>query len=382
LDAAMDERVDNVPAAVISRSARVAFLGTQAPFRRLVVRGSILELFTAGFYRFWLATDMRRYLWSHTALEGDAPEYTGNAKELLIGFLFALAILVPIYLVYFLIGIEAERIKAFASIPLLLFFYAFGQFAIFRARRYRATRTVWRGTRFWMTGSGWNYSWRACLWSLLVVLTLGLALPWREAALERFKMRHTHYGDLAGRFEGKGWELFKRGWWLWLLSLLIVTLPFTYPAYKAISWKWWVDGIRFGALRFESDLRRGGLMGLYWAVIGWMTLFLAIDGALIGVIGAFTAVVVGGTKAQISVLTQFVRDHTYLVLAANAINYLIVALASGIVIRIYLLRGLWQRVASSTTVHNLEAADNVRTRGDVANALGEGFANSFDIVGF
>ena len=48
----------------------------------------------------------------------------------------------PVYLLYFLIGIEAERAKAFASIPLGLFFYAFGQFAIFRARRYRATRTV------------------------------------------------------------------------------------------------------------------------------------------------------------------------------------------------------------------------------------------------
>ena len=61
---------------------------------------------------------------------GDAPEYTGTAKELLIGFLFALAILVPIYLAYFFIGIEAERYQAFASIPLVLFFYLFFQFAI------------------------------------------------------------------------------------------------------------------------------------------------------------------------------------------------------------------------------------------------------------
>jgi len=32
-------------------------------------------------------------------------------------------------------------------------------------------------------------------------------------------MRHTFYGDLPGRFEGKGSEFFKRGWWLWLLAL-------------------------------------------------------------------------------------------------------------------------------------------------------------------
>ena len=138
----------------------VAFTGERTHFRRLVMRGAMLELFTLGFYRFWLATDMRRHLWSHTSADGDAPEYTGTAKELLIGFLFALAILVPIYLVYFFIGLEAERFQAFASIPLVVFFYLFTN-SLYRARRYRMTRTVWRGVRFGMGGSGWAYAWRA-----------------------------------------------------------------------------------------------------------------------------------------------------------------------------------------------------------------------------
>src|ERR1700730_9994248 len=93
--------------------ASAAFSGGRGEFRRLVTRGALLELVTIGFYRFWLATDIRRHLWSHTAVDDDAFEYTGRAKELLIGFLFALAILVPVYLGYFLIGLEAERLKAF-----------------------------------------------------------------------------------------------------------------------------------------------------------------------------------------------------------------------------------------------------------------------------
>src|SRR4051812_5739955 len=284
------------PAPVLApatRSTRVVFADSRKEFGRLVLRGTALELVTFGFYRFWLATDMRRHLWSHTSLEGDPAEYTGTAKELLIGFLFALAILVPIYLVYFLIGIEAERTQAFASVPLGLFFYAFGQFAIYRARRYRATRTVWRGVRLWMTGSGWDYSWRACLWGLLVLLTLGFALPWREAALERFKMRHTNYGDLQASFVGTGWQLFKQGWWLWLLSFLIVTIPFTYPAFEAISWRWWISGVRFGDVRFSSNLRGGRLMGLYWAVFGWSMLILVIDGAVIGGVVAIAVAALG-----------------------------------------------------------------------------------------
>ena len=167
-------------------------------------------------------------------IDGDAAEYTGRGKELLIGFLVALAILVPIYLGYFLIGLEAERYQAFASIPLVAFFYLFGQFAIYRARRYRLTRTVWRGVRFWMTGSGWIYALQASLWGLLMIVTLGLALPWRTAALERYKMRHSYYGDLQGSFEGRGWEFFKRGWWLWLLTPIALYVrplaPFLYGA--------------------------------------------------------------------------------------------------------------------------------------------------------
>src|ERR1700677_2630454 len=196
----------------------VSFSGDRGEFRGLVTRGAGLELVTFGFYRFWLATDIRRHLWSNTLIDGNAAEYTGRAKELLFGFLFAIAILLPIYLAYFLVGVEVERAKAFASLPLFLFFYLFGQFAIYRARRYRLTRTVWCGVRFWMSGSGLAYAGRAALWGVLMGLTLGLILPWREAALERYKMRHSYYGDLQGSFEGTGWAFFKQGWWLWLLT--------------------------------------------------------------------------------------------------------------------------------------------------------------------
>ncbi len=58
---------------------------------------------TLGIYRFWLATDIRRFLWSNTELAGETFEYTGTARELLIGFLIALAILVPIYAVLFFV---------------------------------------------------------------------------------------------------------------------------------------------------------------------------------------------------------------------------------------------------------------------------------------
>src|SRR6266478_2242590 len=125
--------------------APVTFSGRNSAFRRLVMRGALLELITFGFYRFWLTTDIRRYLWSRTEIDGDALEYIGRGKELLFGFLIATAVLAPTFLVYFVIGLEVERYKSFASVPLYALLFAFSQFAAYRARRYRLTRTVWRG---------------------------------------------------------------------------------------------------------------------------------------------------------------------------------------------------------------------------------------------
>lgn len=361
----------------------VAFSGSRKEFFRLVARGAGLELVTLGFYRFWLTTDIRRHLWSNTLIDGDAPEYTGRGKELLIGFLVALAILMPIYLGYFLIGIEAEHLKAFASLPLVAFFYLFGQFAIYRARRYRLTRTVWRGVRFWMSGSGWIYALKASLWGVLVVITLGLAQPWREAALERYKMRHSYYGDLQGSFEGRGWDFFKRGWWLWLLmpfALVSVFGPFAYAAFKAIEWRWWLSGIRFGEVRLESTMRRSALIGLYWKVIGWAVLLGTLFSAYLVLCTFLAARINGSSIADFFKTEAFARSVPLMVMVG--IGYLALALAMNVVMRVYLMRDLWVRVLSSTIVHNIEAAANVTARGELANALGEGFADGLDVAGF
>jgi uncharacterized membrane protein YjgN (DUF898 family) len=361
----------------------VVFSGKRGDFRKLVTRGAALELVTAGFYRFWLATDMRRHLWSHTEIDGDAAEYTGRARELLIGFLIAMAILVPIYVVYFVIGIEAERAQAFASFPIFLFFYLFGQFAIYRARRYRLTRTVWRGVRFWMDGSGWAYALRATLWGALVALTLGLAWPWREAALERYKMRHSHYGSLQGSFEGTGWEFFKRGWGLWLASplmLLLIPAPFIYGAFKAIEWKWWVEGLRFGDVRFRSTLPTAGLMGLYWKAIGWCT--LAFVGFSIYLSAALLLYWQLSGQEMDKLFAGGRILQTIPIIVIYVIGYLALVLAINIVIRLYLVRDIWQRVVASIVVNRLGAAADVAAKGELASALGEGIADGLDVAGF
>jgi uncharacterized membrane protein YjgN (DUF898 family) len=410
----MDDRVSSIgafPAPAAGLPVRPQFTGSGRRFVRLLIIGGLLQLITFGFYRFWLITDVRRHLWSGTSIDGDALEYTGRGRELLIGFLIAIAILAPLFLVYFLIGVEAERYRAFASLPLYLILFFLMQFATYRARRYRLTRTVWRGVRFWMTGSGWAYALRSFLWMLFVAITLGLAYPWREAALERYKMRHTFYGDLQGRFAGTGWGLFKAAVALWLIGLLafaamigvlvaldpqfgegaptmgagqqallgalptlfVILLAILWPIYQAIEWRWWASGMRFGEVTFESAFPRTKVLVLYLRYIGYVFLASILAGIVI-----FAAAM--GLRGVVS--PDFIDTAKYPLIALAALGYLIVLLGVGVAYRYFLQHQLWRSLVDTLTIRNLEVSARVVASGDKVNALGEGLLDGLDVAGF
>lgn len=76
------------------------------------------------------------------------------------------------------------------------------------------------------------------------------------------------------------------------------------------------------------------------------------------------------------------RQHPILVFAFYIANYLVIALFASFVVRIYLVRGVWERVVTSATANNLENADDVRVMGGLASALGEGLVDGLDVAGF
>src|ERR1044072_6259364 len=156
------------------------FLGQERAFWRLLIRGAFLLLATLGIYRFWLATDVRRFLWSNTEIAGDGLEYVGTAKELLIGFLVAMALLVPPNVVFFLSAFGRGWLSQISGLLALIVLALLGQFAVYRARRYRLSRTVYRGIRFHQTGSALRYAICAIFWWGMIGMELGLAYPWAE----------------------------------------------------------------------------------------------------------------------------------------------------------------------------------------------------------
>jgi uncharacterized membrane protein YjgN (DUF898 family) len=164
----------------------VRFLGQRRSYWRLLIRGAALLMLTLGIYRFWLVTDVRRFLWSNTEIAGEPLEYSGTPLELLLGFLIAIAILIPVYAGIFLAALDLGTIGKLSGATGFAALGIIGQYAIYRARRYRLTRTIFRGLRFHQEGSAWAFAFRAVAWWAVTALTLGLAYPFQVASLERY----------------------------------------------------------------------------------------------------------------------------------------------------------------------------------------------------
>jgi uncharacterized membrane protein YjgN (DUF898 family) len=265
-----------------------------------------------------------------------------------------------------------------------------------------------------MTGSGWSYAWRSMLWGLLLVPSIGFAYPWRTAALERFKLRHTLYGNLPGRFEATGGQLFGRIWWIWLLGLLpfllfagglvailitvgikpqpsaashppaaaivgmllgtslLIALPFLHAIRRAREWAWWARGIRFGSVTVTCDLRSGSLIGVYWALIGLSALVLFAFAVVAGGLGAVLA-----AGMHVRGPMSFGQLPIW-GMAAYAVFYLLLGVALGVLARIYTLQRVWQRVVRACAVINIEGAADVTAAGELVSGFGEGLADGLD----
>lgn len=203
------------------RTGAVAFDSAARGLTGIAVKGFLLSLVTFGIYRFWYMTNLRRFFWSRTLVDGSPGEYTGTGKELFLGFLVALALLVPVYLGLFLVSLLVPPLAPLSAPLSFLVLFALGQYALYRGRRYRAMRTLWRGIRLGQDGSGLAYAARALGWWLVVILSLGLAFPFMRASLERYRIRHTLVGTERMDSTARGRSILGP----WLLLYAVALLP-------------------------------------------------------------------------------------------------------------------------------------------------------------
>ena len=229
------------------------FRGSGAALFGIHVINALLILATAGIYFFWAKVRVRSYLWSESEFEGDRFAYHGTGRELITGFAKAvLFFFLPITLLNTAPEVlEASPLVVVAArLAVSILAAIFIPVAMVGARRYRLSRTSWRGIRFSLRASTrefigiWVRGW------MLTSLTLGLYYPFFLTSQQRFLTGHTWFGSQRFTFDGRGRDLV--GAWLGTIVLFLPTLGLSWFWFAAKRQRYYAEHTRFAGARFRS----------------------------------------------------------------------------------------------------------------------------------
>jgi uncharacterized membrane protein YjgN (DUF898 family) len=418
--------MNDVSIAAMPQVSPVGFTGRPG-FIRLLLKNVLLTLVTIGIYRFWARTATRRYLWNNVTIAGEPLEYTGRGIELFIGFLIAVAILFPLSFVYATLQqvllADPRALGALFGIYILAI-VVLTQIAIYRARRYRLTRTRWRGIGFGQDGSTGRYVAIALGWSVAWLLTLGLAEPWAQMALRRYELNHTVFGNRRFTFVGQGSGLI----WRWLVVYVAFVVPLV--SFALLNVDVWTELPEVIAV--PKERRAAELKALFGWISGWWMLLLGVPAGILASlwysVRQFRYIVaatnLGEVRFRSAAKTRaFVLNFLGLVGSMFVYLLIVVTIAFGIVMWIvgyqkltgevslpmprdtaaqygfiamfvvwlalyigyYILSGVWltyriaRHVCQTLTIENLAAVETVLQAPQRELRFGEGLADAFDV---
>ncbi|MGR3781939.1 MAG: DUF898 family protein [Albimonas sp.] len=430
-----------------------------------IVHGALAVL-SLGLYRPWMKTETRRVLWSHVRADDEPLEYLGTGAQLFRGLMAALIVLGGVAALAWIaaaalglmsLGPIAGALEdwqvaldspAAAAAPLLAAMAAPALIAMaliaplmplaaFRGRRYRLTRTRWKGVRFGMDGGGWGLMGLGLVWTPLVIASAGLLWPvwrWRREARMTRAMR---WGDEPFAFQGGPLPLLLHWLPAWSffaglaavialpglreatglsdlprlvarlgpLSLIAIVLLVLMSAtlllanYRAAEVRLTTRARRLGGAWAECDFSVWHLVDSYMAVsrknlwpgiLVWLLIAAVAAIPMIGAVGAeLENPEAGGILEGLGGALDdrlFGGFHSWraqgLVLMALAIDYFLSA-----VFTLWLWTCVYQRrrtehLLASITLRDVHRLDAVRGRARQRDREAEGMEEALDLVGF
>lgn len=371
----------------------------------LVVKNIVLNTVTLFFYRFWARTNWRRHLWSNVVLRGDPFEYTGTGLEMFKGFLIALAILAPM-----LIGIEVlhrffdtdTAIAQFGRHAYLLALAILWSAAGFYARRYRLSRTRWRGVAFALDAKFFEYLTMNLKTAAMTVFTLFLMAPQASLLSEMWFIQRSRLGDRFFSGEPDSNKLIPYWMVVWggaivtivavgfaaasirerniagvrgvaaaadaipaitIAVVAFVTLIVGYLVYRVAMFRLIANSVRIGEVSFVSAARSTRIF-LHIAVFGILL--------MVGVFTLFFVALYFGVEGRTNWSASAGILFSFALISLSFFIYLF-------------LRDVWLRprivghLISTLTVVNAQLLDSIAAGNEQAISRGEGLADSFDV---
>ncbi len=360
--------MSDVPAAAEGSGSAFTFTGQWREFLPIALTNLALTIVTLGIYRFWAKARERRYLWSRTQLIDDTLEWTGTGKEMFLGFVIVVAVLIPGFLLL-QFGVQALLLRGeFLLAGVLGFAVYAGLFylyhvARFRALRYQLSRTFWHGIRGGSEHAGWRYGWSGVWKTAVGILALGLLIPWSKVELWNERWNKMSFGPHS--FEASATTEGLIGRWL-----LIYLAPFIGMILMGIL------GIAGGVMGAAAGGEAGAGLGAAAAIMLGLILFYLVFLLLsLSFYALFYRHVAAATSVAGIDFRFTARTKDWLKLILGNIGLVIVTLGIGLIFLTYRNWSFAVRHMEAGGIVDLDRLTQSTTR---APADAEGLADAFD----
>ncbi len=195
---------------------------------------SILSCVTFGIAFPWMWCRLRRWMYSHTVINGRRLTFTGTGGQL-----------IGLWIKWSLLTIVTFGIY---SLFIYVDMYKWETKHLFFEDEHPVNGQVNTGSVF--DGNTLQFVGTELLCGLLIVFTLGIGTPWAVAMMEKWKMRHTVISGLRLDFDGTGLQF------LWqcivIFCLTLVTFGI-YSSWGIVRMNKWVFGHTFAAAGRSYD---------------------------------------------------------------------------------------------------------------------------------
>ncbi len=235
----------------------LSFSGNGAELFGILINNFLLNLLTLGIYYPWAKAKQLRYYYGASRIHDSDFQFHGTGGEMFIGLLKALAVLALFDFAYegILAVIQNDWLLGLTGILYFLLFLLLIVIASVGARRYRMSRTSWRGIRFRFLGTfketlilisrGW----------LLTLLSLGFYYPFYLNRFQVYWTTKTTFGNLPFSYDGHGKEVFR----IWLKGMLLTLLTLGIYLFwlRANLQRYFWNHTAYGEARINSTLYGG-----------------------------------------------------------------------------------------------------------------------------
>jgi len=191
----------------------LSFEGNGVELFGILMKNFFLNLLTLGIYYPWAKAKQLRYYYGSSRIHGSDFQFHGTGREMFIGLTKALVVLAVLNFIYegILAGILSESLLFLTVFLYLSIFFLLILIASVGARRYRMSRTSWRGIRFRFLGTFKDTVILVAKGWILTVMSLGFIIHFILTVFRTFgpqrplsETSRSVMTGWAGKFPGFG----------------------------------------------------------------------------------------------------------------------------------------------------------------------------------